>query len=83
MSNTGYPVNRRQFLETGAKLSVGASALGALSGVPAAQAAPEPTRPGKTPAFIIDAHIHCGGTEAWVQDMVRTYRPRHARWPAS
>ncbi len=30
------------------------------------------------PGFIIDSHIHCGGTEKWVEDMVRIYRPYNA-----
>lgn len=30
------------------------------------------------PDFIIDAHIHCGSTETWVEDMVRVYRPYNA-----
>ena len=78
MIGTGYPIDRRQFLGSGATLSVAASALGVLPGAAAAPAAQETARPGQAPSFIIDSHIHCGGTEAWVQEMVRTYRPRHA-----
>lgn len=79
MIGTGYPIDRRQFLGDGAKLSIAASALGVLPGVPAARAAQETAGPRKAPPFILDSHVHCGGTEAWVQDMVRTYRPRNAR----
>jgi hypothetical protein len=88
MIGTGHPprraavlraIDRRQFLGGGATLSVAASALGALSGAAsAAQTGQETAGPGKSPSFIIDSHVHCGGTETWVQEMVRTYRPRHA-----
>jgi len=78
MADTGNRIYRRQFLENSAKLSVAASTLGVLQGVPVANAVQETASPPKAPKFIIDSHIHCGGTEAWVQDMVRTYRPRKA-----
>jgi hypothetical protein len=34
--------------------------------------------PADLPGFILDSHIHCGGTEAWVHEMVRVYRPKNA-----
>ena len=30
------------------------------------------------PGFILDSHIHCGGSEKWVTEMVAAYRPRKA-----
>jgi hypothetical protein len=33
--------------------------------------------PGR-PDFILDSHIHCGGNEAWVEEMVTVYRRRNA-----
>src|SRR5512146_3037780 len=78
MTGTGSSIDRRQFLGGGAKFAVAASGLGVLPGTAAASAAQETARSGKAPAFIIDSHVHCGGTEAWVQEMVQTYRPRRA-----
>ena len=66
-------IGRRDFLGGG----VAAAALGA-----AARAGARPIQEGETraaaPAFILDSHNHCGGTEAWVREMVEVYRPRNA-----
>jgi predicted TIM-barrel fold metal-dependent hydrolase len=53
------------------------AALGAAAG---AEATPSRARtdPVKWPDFILDSHIHCGGDEAWVEEMVAVYRPRGA-----
>jgi len=73
-------MNRREFLGNGAALAAAASGITAVSGDPsgeagAVQAGSASFGPSK---FIIDSHIHCGGTEAWVQEMVKIYRPRNA-----
>ena len=66
-------MGRRAFLGGGAA----AAALGA-----AARAGARPVEEGETrakaPAFILDSHNHCGGSEAWVREMVEVYRPRNA-----
>ena len=74
MVGTRDPIDGGPFLGGGAKLSRAAPARG----VPAAGAGRKTTSHVKAPLFVLDSHVHCGGTEAWVQDMVRTYRPRHA-----
>jgi hypothetical protein len=32
----------------------------------------------KIPDFIIDSHIHCGGSEAWIKEMVKNYTAYNA-----
>jgi len=68
-------LGRRAFLHRGAGIAVGASAVGgAMTRQAHSQMAPPIL--GKTPDFIIDSHLHCGGTEAWLNDVLRIYRPR-------
>ncbi len=71
-------VNRRKFMTDTAVIAAGASLLGtAREGTGAEQSRPA-IHPVKAPKFIIDSHLHCGGNEAWIQETVRTYRPRNA-----
>jgi len=62
--------------------SAALAAAASLPGTPKEGTAADQTRPAvnpvKPPKFIIDSHLHCGGTESWVQETVRTYRPRNA-----
>jgi predicted TIM-barrel fold metal-dependent hydrolase len=59
----------------------GVAAAAALSGG-AAGADPGPSRPRSAestrPDFILDSHIHCGGDQAWVDEMVTVYRRHNA-----
>jgi uncharacterized protein len=78
MIHTGDAIGGREFPGRGDRLTAASSAPGKppiAAGVNAEPAAPDPAA---DPEFIIDSHIHCGGTEAWVQEMVKTYRPRNA-----
>jgi hypothetical protein len=67
-------LGRRAFLHQSAGIALAASSAGA------GQVTAQTTTPSQGHArdFIIDAHIHCGGTDAWVNDVLRTYRPRKA-----
>ena len=71
-------IGRREFLGNSAKIAVGASALTVAGKTPKSKAASSASNPAKAPKFILDSHIHCGGTEAWVEQMLKTYRPRNA-----
>jgi predicted TIM-barrel fold metal-dependent hydrolase len=71
-------IGRRQFLGNGAKLAVAASLLTGANKSKAAETAPAETTATKPPDFILDAHIHCGSKDAWVEEMVKIYRPRNA-----
>ncbi|MHC4699472.1 MAG: amidohydrolase family protein [Planctomycetota bacterium] len=70
-------MRRREFLGGGAKAAVAAAVLTAAnnSAEPAAASVGGPAPP---PKFILDSHIHCGGTEAWVEEMVAIYRRHNA-----
>jgi hypothetical protein len=84
MSQSQGNMGRRQFLANGAKLAMAAPLLTQQSKASDAnQPAKEPNQMaakggGKGPAFIIDAHVHCKSTDAWVKEMVETYRPHNA-----
>lgn len=69
-------LGRRSFLKQSAGAAVVASAVGGVTG----QASSQATTPGrsKAPDFIIDSHIHCGGTDAWVNDVLRNHGARQA-----
>ena len=73
MSERQDGIGRRSFLGVGAA----AAALGAT-----AAAEPGPARAPRVestrPDFILDSHIHCGGDEAWVEEMVAVYRRHNA-----
>lgn len=71
MTEVRDAIGRRAFL--------GGGAIGAALGAAArAEARPSEERRAETkrPAFILDSHIHCGGTDAWVDEMVAVHR-RH------
>ncbi len=79
-------IGRREFLSSGAGLAAAVSALGNSRVALEERMDPEVQASANTPKFIIDSHIHCGGSEAWVGEVVRTYRPRNAMacvltWP--
>jgi uncharacterized protein len=60
-----------------AALAAGTTALGLAAKSEMATAAPAKGGP-KIPDFIIDSHIHCGGSEEWVNDILRIYSPYKA-----
>jgi uncharacterized protein len=70
-------LGRRDFFGKSATIAAGASALGLASKNETASAAAPKTK-AKIPDFIIDSHIHCGGNEEWVNDMIRIYTPYKA-----
>ena len=78
MDNSKKTMPRREFFGHGAKIAVAASALSVMGKSSAAEAAAVTRGGGKKPKFIIDSHIHCGGTEKWVEEMVKVYRPYNA-----
>ncbi len=70
-------LGRRGFLKRSAGAAVAASSIGAaITGQASSQAA-TPVQ-AKTPDFVIDAHIHCGGTDAWVNEVLQNHRARKA-----
>ena len=71
-------IGRREFFGTGAKLAVAVSALGVVAKSSSADGDGPKKSKARNPKFIIDAHNHCGSSEKWVEEMVRTYRPRNA-----
>ncbi len=77
MKTTPKNIGRREFFNKSAKVAA-ASTL--ISSVLPNSIAETSELKGKTdlPDFIIDSHIHCGGTEQWVKDMVRIYSPYNA-----
>jgi uncharacterized protein len=74
----GQILNRREFLGNGAALAAAATGIESVQAGSFASENPGPSDSSGAPKFIIDSHIHCGGTEAWVQEMVRIYRPLNA-----
>ena len=71
-------IRRRVFLGRGVKVAMGAAALTAASKAAKPAAASSASRSAKAPKFILDSHIHCGGTKAWVEEMVKIYRRHNA-----
>ena len=71
-------MRRREFLGSGAKAAMGAAVLTAANSTPKPAAASSGSSTAKMPKFILDSHIHCGGTEGWVEEMVKTYRRNNA-----
>jgi hypothetical protein len=74
MKESKQTLGRRRFLNRSAQLVATASVVAGRSEI--AKTEPLEQGPGVPPGFIIDSHIHCGQTTAWVDEMVRTYRPR-------
>jgi hypothetical protein len=73
MSEPQDKTGRRAFLGS-------AAAVAAVSATAGAETAPSRSRQteSKPPGFILDSHIHCGGDEAWVEEMVAVYRRHNA-----
>lgn len=71
-------MRRREFLGNGAKAAMGAAVLATVNNSAQPAAASSGSSRATVPKFILDSHIHCGGTEAWVEQMLKTYRPRNA-----
>ena len=71
-------MRRREFLGNGAKVAMGAAVLTGANKAAMPAAASSAGNSVKIPKFILDSHIHCGGTEAWVEEMVKTYRRHNA-----
>jgi hypothetical protein len=71
-------MQRREFLGNSAKVAMGTTVLTAASHIAKPAAASSGSSSVKVPKFILDSHIHCGGTEAWVEEMVKTYRRHNA-----
>ena len=69
-------LNRRDFFNKSAKIAA-ATTLGLASMNERVQAFERESN-NKIPEFIIDSHIHCGGSEEWVEEMVKNYRPYNA-----
>lgn len=67
-------MDRRDFMKVGG----GAVAGAALAGSAATPADASPRSASAAPAFIIDSHNHWGGTEQWIDEMVRVYRAHNA-----
>jgi predicted TIM-barrel fold metal-dependent hydrolase len=67
-------MRRREFLGNGAKVAMGAAVLTGVNEVAKPATASSGRNSVKLPKFILDSHIHCGGTKAWVEDMVKIYR---------
>ena len=71
-------MRRREFLGNSAKVAMGAVALAVVNNASEPVEGSSGNNPAKVPKFILDSHIHCGGTEAWVEEMVKTYRRYNA-----
>ena len=72
--NRNRNLGRRTFLQRGAGLAVVAAAGAGRASLAGSEASTKVQS--KEPDFIIDSHIHCGGTDAWVDEMLRVFRPR-------
>ncbi len=71
---TGH-IGRREFVLKGSQFAIASSVLGSTKWTPSRDGKIQ--KSGKQePQFIIDSHIHCGGTEEWVRDMVKIYGSR-------
>jgi hypothetical protein len=71
-------IRRREFLNYGAKMTAAVSALGVSGKAIEGNAFPSKVNKGPQPKFIIDSHIHYGGNDAWIDEVVKTYRPLNA-----
>jgi hypothetical protein len=69
-------LNRRDFFSQSAKIAA-ATTFGIVA-INNKVEATEQKSEVKAPDFIIDSHIHCGGSEEWVSEMVSIYRPYKA-----
>jgi predicted TIM-barrel fold metal-dependent hydrolase len=71
-------MRRREFLGNGAKIAMGAAVLTGVNDAIKPVIASSGSNSVKVPKFILDSHIHCGGTEVWVEEMVKIYRRHNA-----
>jgi predicted TIM-barrel fold metal-dependent hydrolase len=80
MKTSSSNIGRREFFNKSVKIAAATTLISPVLPGSRAGAAEmkEPLDPPGLPGFIIDSHIHCGGTEQWVEDMVRIYRPYKA-----
>ena len=69
-------MNRRDFFSESAKITA-ATTLSMAALIEKSEAKDQHTKI-EPPGFIIDSHIHCGGSEQWVADMVKIYKPYKA-----
>lgn len=69
-------LNRREFFSKSTKIS--AAAAFSIGGLLNKLEAKVMNKEENKPDFIIDSHIHCGGSEKWVKDMVKYYSPYNA-----
>ena len=70
-------IGRREFFNKGIKAAAATTIVSSVNPISSVEAS-VPKEKIAPPGFIIDSHIHCGGTEKWVEDMVRIYRPYNA-----
>jgi hypothetical protein len=77
METSSKKISRRKFFDKGAKITA-ASVLVSSALKSGSAEASEINKKSDLPGFIIDSHIHCGGSEKWVEDMVRIYRSYNA-----
>ncbi len=70
-------IGRREFFNKGFKATAATTLVSSVRHNSLAEASVLKEKP-ENPGFIIDSHIHCKGTEKWVEDMVRIYRPYNA-----
>jgi len=71
-------IGRREFFNHGVKITAAASAIGVVGKSIHAEAVPPETKDKHRPKFIIDSHLHCKSTDAWVEEVVKIYRPQNA-----
>ncbi|MHC4560903.1 MAG: hypothetical protein ACYS80_26785, partial [Planctomycetota bacterium] len=71
-------IRRREFVGNSVKVAMGAAVLTGVNDTIKPVKASSGSNSVKVPKFILDSHIHCGGTEAWVEEMVKTYRRYNA-----
>jgi len=69
-------MNRRDFFSNTAKIT--AATTLSMATLIKNNHAKNQTPEFNLPDFIIDSHIHCGGSEQWIADMVRIYTPYKA-----
>jgi hypothetical protein len=77
MKTSSKKIGRREFFNKGAKVAAASTIVGSVINSSNAEV-PGISKQSELPGFIIDSHIHCGGTEKWVEDMVRIYRSYNA-----
>jgi hypothetical protein len=77
METSPKKIGRRKFFNKGIKVAAVSAFVSSVFKNNMTTAS-EVYKPPELPDFIIDSHIHCGSTEKWVEDMVKTYRSYNA-----